>query len=323
MTSIRQRRPGMRRLLYWLAAMVILIALSIPTAVGVLLATFSGTRPQDREDRRTPGDYGASYRTVLLKSEDGVRLSAWLLRPPHPRGCSVVLAHGLFRSRREVLDRAAYLSALGCQSLALDLRHHGESAGTRTSLGFLEGFDVMAGARFLSGEFPGNRVYLLGVSMGGAAAARAGAVLADEVSGVVMDSTFRNVPEVVDRYAELLVGLPPFPAGDLTLLGLGLAAGFEPRAMDVERFSSRLGEAGVPILVIAGDRDRRAPPEAQAAVFRANGHSRSRMVVVEGATHGRPCVERPAACRTALAEFLELPVGSAGASAKLLYDPGI
>jgi pimeloyl-ACP methyl ester carboxylesterase len=313
----------MRRMLYWLAAAVIVVALSMPTAVGVLLATSSGTRPQDREDRRTPADYGASYRTVFLKSEDGVRLSAWLLRPLHPRGCSVVLAHGLFRSRREVLGRAAYLSGLGCQSLALDLRRHGDSAGTRTSLGFLEGFDVMAGARFLAGEFPDNRLYLLGVSMGGAAAARAGAAMTGEVSGVVMDSTFRNVPEVVDRYADLLVGLPPFPAGDLTLLGLGLAAGFEPRTMDVERFSTRLGEAGVPILVIAGNEDRRAPPEAQAAIFRANGHSGSRMIVVEGATHGRPCIERPAACRAALAHFLELPAEDAGTSGKLLYDPGI
>lgn len=322
MTRAGNRRPNTRRILWGLAAFVLLIALSLPTAVGVLLASFSGTRPQDLEDRATPGDYGLSYRTVLLRSEDGVRLASWLLRAPHPAGCSVVLAHGLFRSRREVLDRAAYLAARGCHALTLDLRRHGDSGGTRTSLGFLEGLDVMAGARFLRREFPENRLYLLGVSMGGAAAARAGAAMAADVTGVVLDSTFRNVPEVIDRYAALLVGLPPFPAGDLTLLGLELAAGFEPREMDVERFAAGLGEAGVPVLVIAGDEDRRAPLEAQAAVFRANGQRDSRMVVVEGATHGRPCLRKPHACEAALAEFLDLTPEEGVTPAKLLYDPG-
>ena len=322
MTPAGNRRWKARRILLGLAAFGLLVALSIPTAVGVLLASSSGTRPQDRRDRATPGDYGVSYRTVLLRSEDGVRVASWLLQARRPDGCSVVLAHGLFRSRREVLDRAAYLSSRGCHALTLDLRRHGDSAGTRTSLGFLEGLDVMAGARFLRREFPENRLYLLGVSMGGAAAARAGAALAADVRGVVLDSTFRNVPEVVDRYADLLVGLPPFPAGDLTLLGLELAAGFEPREMDVERFAARLGEAGVPILVIAGDEDLRAPLEAQAAVFRANGHPGSRMIVVEGATHGRPCLVEPRTCEAALAEFLDLPRQEAGPTAKLLYDPG-
>lgn len=322
MTPAGNRRRRARRILYGVGAAVLLAALSLPTAVGVLLASFSGTRPQDLEDRAAPGDYGLSYRTVLLRSEDGVRLGSWLLKAPDPAGCSVVLAHGLFRSRREVLGRAAYLAAHGCHALTLDLRRHGDSGGSRTSLGYLEGLDVLAGARFLRREFPENRLYLLGVSMGGAAAARAGAALAADAAGVVLDSTFRNVPEVVDRYAALLVGLPPFPAGDLTLLGLELTAGFDPREMDVERFSARLGEAGVPVLVIAGDADRRAPLAAQTAVFRANGHPESRMVVVEGATHGRPCLREPRTCEAALAEFLALPPEDAGRPAKLLYDPG-
>ena len=322
MTPAGNRRRKVRLVLCGLAALALLVALSLPTAVGVLLASFSGTRPQDLEDRATPWDHGVSYRTVLLRSGDGVRLASWLLRARRPNGCSVVLAHGLFRSRREVLDRAAYLAARGCHALTLDLRRHGDSGGTRTSLGFLEGLDVMAGARFLRREFPENRLYLLGVSMGGASAARAGGAMAADVTGVVLDSTFRNVPDVVDRYAALLVGLPPFPAGDLTLLGLALTAGFEPREMDVERFSAGLGEAGVPVLVIAGDKDRRAPLEAQAAVFHANGHPASRLIVVEGATHGRPCLLKPRACEAALAEFLDLPPEEAGTSAKLLYDPG-
>ena len=318
----KRRRRAIRILLFG-AGILLLVALSLPMAVGVLLASFAGTRPQDREDRATPGDFGNSYRTVFLESEDGVRLSSWLIRAPEPAGCSVVLAHGLFRSRREMLDRAAYLVRRGCHALALDLRRHGESAGDRTSLGYFESLDVVAGARFLRREYPRDRLYLLGVSMGGAAAARAGAVIVDDIAGVVLDSTFRNAPEVVDRYAELLLGLPPFPAGDLTLIGLGLTAGFDPGEMDVEKFSARLGEGDVPILVIAGDEDRRAPLDVQTALFRASGHPASRMIVVEGARHGRPCVVNPRVCEAALVKFLGLSAAEAGKSEPLLYDEGV
>lgn len=316
------RRRRVARLLLWFAAAALLVAVSVPTAVGGMLATFAGTRPQDLADRVTPGDYGRSYRTVFLESEDGVRLSSWFIRPHAPGGCSVVIVHGLFRSRREVLKRGAGLAARGCHVLALDLRRHGDSGGGRTSLGFFEALDVVAGARFLVRHYPENRLYLIGVSMGGAAAARAGVTLEEDVHGVVLDSTFRSIPEVVDRYAQLLFGLPPFPAGDLTLIGLGLAAGFEPRDVDVEDLSRQLGDRGTPILVIAGDADRRAPLAVQQAVFRASRDRRSRILVIRGATHGRPCLVEPDTCAAAVGEFLDLPAPETGVSGQVLYDPG-
>lgn len=311
-----KRRRRLLRVLLWLAAAALLVVISVPTAVGGMLAGFAGTRPQDLRDRSTPGDYGRAYRTVFLESADRVRLSSWLIRPDAPAGCSVVVAHGLFRSRREVLARAAWLAGRGCQVLTPDLRRHGESGGERTSLGFFEALDVSAGAEFLVGQYPRNRLYLIGVSMGGAAVARAAAALEREVAGVVLDSTFRNVSEVVDRYAQLLFGLPPFPAGDLTLIGLGLAAGFEPRDLDVERLSRSLGERGIPVLVIAGDADRRAPLPVQEAVFRANRDPRSRILIVEDASHGRPCLVDPDVCAAAMGEFLRLPIEEAGLPAQ-------
>lgn len=319
------RRRGRRvlRVLLWVAAVLTLVALSIPAAVGVMLASYAGTRPQDRRDPATPGDYGRSYRTVFLETEDGVRVSSWLIRADSPAGCSVVLAHGLFRSRREVLERGAWLAGRGCTALAPDLRRHGKSGGGRTSLGHFEAFDILAGAQFLRREFPDDRLYLLGVSMGGAAAAGAGAADPENVEGVVLDSTFESVPEVVDRYAQLLFRLPPFPAGDLTLIGLGLAAGFQPRDLDIRKLSARLGAHGVPVLVIAGDADRRAPVVVQTAVFQANAHPDSRMVVIKQASHGRPCLVQPMRCQVAIADFFDLPADDAEVpeESQLLYDP--
>ena len=300
-----RRRRWLRVLLGTLAALV-LVGLLIPVGAGILLTRAPGTRPQDRALRVTPLDSGLAYRSVLLPTRDGLRVSAWLIPSRREGGCSVAIAHGLFRSRREVLDRGIFLAKNGCEVLTLDLRRHGDTRGGHTTLGHQERFDLIAGAEFLRRRLPGTRLFLMGVSMGGAGAAAAAVDLDDPPAGVVLDSTFRNAPEVVDRYARLLFGLPPFPVGELTRLGMRLSARFRARDLDVEAFSRRLGERGVPVLVIAGTADRRAPIGSQEAVFRANGHPASRMVTVAEASHGRPCLVDPAACHGALAAFTGL-----------------
>lgn len=307
------RRRWLTRTLLALLAAAFLAALLFPVAAGALLSAFARTRPQDLADRRTPADHGVSYRTVGLRASDGVRISGWLLFAREPAGCAVVLAHGLFRSRRELLERAVWLSRNGCRALALDLRRHGESGGERSTLGAKEALDVEAGAAFLRRSFPGDRIFLFGVSMGGAAAAGAGVRLAAPPAGVVLDSVFRSAPAVVGRYADLFFGLPEFPTGDLALLGMRLAGDFRPRELDVEVLSARLGARGVPVLVIAGGADERAPAGDQAALFRANGHPASRLLRVEGAGHARACLVDAPACEAELNGFLGL--GS------VFYDP--
>ncbi len=312
---MRRRRSRLRRTA-WLVGLAALVALlTIPVLIGVALTRSSGTRPQDLSLRATPADSGVSYRTVFVRTEDGVRISGWHLRPAAPGACSVVMAHGLFRSRQEVLPRAIWAARSGCSVLALDLRRHGASAeivGGRkalTSLGHFESLDVLAGAGFLRQRAPGDRLYFLGISMGAAAAARAGAYAAEPPTGVVLDSVFRSVPAVVDQYAVALFRVPRFPSAHLTRLGMRLSSGLAPGATDITRFSRDLVRRGVPILMFVGQDDIRAPAADQVAVFRANGHPESRLVEVEGAGHGRPCLVNPEACRSAMLRFFGVGPG--------------
>lgn len=313
----RERRARLRRRLARLGlallAAIVLFALAAPVAIGALLTTRVGTRPQDRELRSTPMDHGLSFRDLALRAADGAAISAWMIPPAGraPGGCAAVLAHGLFRSRREVLPRAAWLARNGCAVVTPDLRSHGRSAPSRSTLGFTERLDVLAAADFLRREFPDRALFLVGISMGGAAAAGAGAAAVPPPAGVVLDSTFKSAPAAVARYTTLLTSLPERGTTDLVLLGMRLFGGFPPKEMDVEALSRSLGERGVPILVLTGGRDRRAPPDDQRAVFEANGLPTSRFVTVPEATHGRPCLSAPEACEAAFAEFFGLSPGKA------------
>ncbi len=284
---------------------LVVFALLIPVGVGILVSTSSGTRPQDRDLTSTPLSFGRAFRTVFFRSRDGVRISGWVLPASPDRDCSVVLGHGLFRSRHEVLERAAWLSRTGCHALVLDLRGHGASGRARTTLGYRERFDMLAGYDFMAREYRTRRRFLYGVSMGGAAAAGAALLATPGPGGVVLDSTFRNIPEIAGQYARVLFGLPPFPVADLALFGMRLAGGYVPANVDTEAFSRELGERGIPVLVIAGERDRPAPPAEQEAVFLANRSPDSRFLLVPGASHGRPCLEDPDGCRAALLAFFD------------------
>ncbi|HUG42635.1 MAG TPA: hypothetical protein VMN76_00215, partial [Acidobacteriota bacterium] len=112
---ILRRRPsavGIARRTLWaylifLPAAVFILA---PLLFSAFLSTAS-TRPQDLALQETPADLGCPSESVEFRSADGVRLQGWLL-PGDEEKPAMIWTHGLFRSRREVLERSCRLNAL-------------------------------------------------------------------------------------------------------------------------------------------------------------------------------------------------------------------
>src|SRR5215813_14182729 len=147
-------RPGTskprRRWLVWLRRLVILAVVIVLALIYVVfplwassLVTRATTRPMDRRLTSTPKDYQAAYKDVEFTTADGVRLSGWLL-PSRDRHATIIFSHGLFRSRRELLDRAMDLWRLGYGALLYDARNHGDSGEARVTLGYNERLDAEA-----------------------------------------------------------------------------------------------------------------------------------------------------------------------------------
>lgn len=293
------------RILKWLAlSAFVIILLFVFLVAPYLLAHFitrAGTRPTERNLTTTPADYGLAYEDVSFSSEDGVHLEGWYLGDGN-RGVSIVCAHGLFRSRHEVLDRAVFLTKAGFNVLVFDLRRHGESTGERVTLGFKERFDMKAALNVLLERAPGDRVVLLGVSMGAVAALLAAAE-SEDVSTVVADSSYLSLEHSVTHHLDLFWGLPRFPLGDELLFFIERLGGFQREDLNLEETVARIGDK--PILFFAGSRDRRMPPEIQERLYRASESPRSRFVVVEGASHGAAYRTNPELYQRELIDFLE------------------
>jgi pimeloyl-ACP methyl ester carboxylesterase len=293
------------RILKWLTfSAVVLILLFVFLVAPYLLAHFitrAGSRPLDRNLTTTPADYGLGYEDVSFSSEDGAHLKGWYMGEGY-RGVSIACAHGLFRSRHEVLERAVFLAKAGYNVLVFDLRRHGESIGERVTLGFKERLDAKAALCLLLEKAPGDRVVLLGVSMGAVAALLAAAE-SEKVTAVVADSSYLSLEHSVTHHLDLIWGLPRFPLGDELLFFIERLGDFRREDLNVEQTVDRMGDK--PILFIAGGNDRRMPPDIQQRLYRASKSSQSRFVVVDGASHGAAYRTNPERYQHELVNFLE------------------
>jgi pimeloyl-ACP methyl ester carboxylesterase len=253
---------------------------------------------------------------VAFRAQDGTELKAWWVPAQGARG-SVVMVHGLNRSRIEMARRMPFVHASGWNALVLDLRHHGASGGATTTFGVHEKEDVKAATRFARERSPGP-VVLWGVSLGAASVVLAAAE-DPEVKGIICDSSYRSLDDTVRHHLRLFRGfrwwlriVPSWPVADLALFWMGRRGGFDPALADVQAAARQLH--GRPALFVANSEDRRMPKEIAFDLKAAAGPS-AEVLIVPGKSHGGAWRDGTAAYEAAAAVVLRAAGGGVPAPA--------
>ncbi len=304
----------------WLLRVVVVLALAFVLFVfgwvpwflaGV--ATTRQFRFPDRENAGlTPASFKLASEDVSFRSADGVELRGWWVPAAEPRG-SVVMVHGLNRSRIEMIRRVPFVHEAGWNALVFDLRHHGESGGRATTFGAKEKQDVEAAAQLARTRTPGP-VVLWGVSLGAASAVLAAA---DDpaIAGVICDSSYRSLDDTVRHHVQLARGwrwwlalVPSWPVADEVLFWMGRRGAFDPAAVDVRAAAARL--AGRPALFVANSDDRRMPKEIAFDLKAAAGKD-AEVLIVPGKSHGGAWRDGTAAYQAAAQVVLDRAASSA------------
>src|SRR5215471_463760 len=166
-------------------------------------------------------------------------------------GGAVVLMHGYGGDRTSMLDRARFLSRAGYTVLLFDFQASGESPGKHITFGYLESRDARAAVNFLRSRAPGERIGVIGVSMGGAAALLATPPL--DADALVVEMVYPTINQAIDDRLESRFGILGHPLTPLLSWQLKPRLGIS--AADL-RPIDRLGTLPVPKLVIAGDKDQ-------------------------------------------------------------------
>jgi len=237
----------------------------------------------DRGDSETPAIYGANYKDIEFSSIDGNRLSGWFLEN-NGKGVTIILCHGLNRSRVEMLRRATDLWCAGYSVVIFDFRRHGKSEGEHRTLGYLERFDVRGAVKHVREALrPQDKIVLMGVSMGAAASLMAAAETLD-VAAVISDSTFLSFEETVTHHAKEFLKLPKFPVVYEFLLITEWRIGLDYEDFDLEKAVEKIGDR--PVLFIAGGADRRMPPRIAERLYQVCKSPKKDLLIVPGARHG-------------------------------------
>lgn len=261
----------MKLLVYAAGAVGVFVALS-------LVSFWLAVRPPRMSIPLAPADFKLEVEEVPIPTDDGLRLSAWLIaRPGAP---AIVLLHGYPAEKADMLPLAAAL-ARRFTVLLVDLRYFGRSEGRVTTLGFRERgdlrrvVDVLAARGF-------DRVGVFGFSLGGAIAIAAAAE-EPRIGAVAAYSPFADLRELAH---ELYAWMGPlrYPFVGLMRLWSRLFLGADVTAFPPVAAAARLA---IPVYLIASRDDEQIPfRHAERLRDALAGNPRAELEFMDQGRHG-------------------------------------
>ncbi len=242
-------------------------------------------------EMRERGTIGA----LSVLSRDGLRLSgyAWpsggVPRTGSPSGRAVVLVHGFMDSAAGLGYLAEEYHRRGWAVYAIDLRAHGESEGSKRTMGARESEDLSIWVNAIAAREPGSRLLIHGISMGGATALLygGGKKTHPSVMGIVSDSSYADYSIAMDRLMRDVVRYG-FVSRSI-VLGASVACfcctGRSFTRMRPIKAASRIT---VPLLLFHGDRDALVPIGSVRKLLHVGAKPGNECVVVPEAPHIGP-----------------------------------
>ncbi|WP_163390559.1 alpha/beta hydrolase [Enterovibrio norvegicus] len=205
-------------------------------------------------------------------------ISAWYF-PVEARKACVLLLHGNRGSKRDMVERAKFLTAHGFAALAIDFQAHGETPGEHLSYGYRESHNAHSAVRYLKETKACQQIAALGVSLGGAAA-----ILGERavpVDAYVLESVYSSIEQAVENRLALYSRHFPSALAPLLYEQIPLRLGVELHQLQPAEAVKHLN---APVLFIQGDKDKRTFLYEVLMLF-DNAPEPKYLNVMEGAAH--------------------------------------
>ncbi len=222
----------------------------------------------------------SEYQELHLTSE-GLRLRAWMSTGASDRP-AVVIVHGLGDSLEGYLEHARLMRGRGHTVLLVDLRGHGGSEGSYTTLGGRERADVTAAMDELRRRGLAKRgIILMGHSMGAVAVLLAAAD-APDVRGVIVEAPYDTYRDSIKHHALIYYHVPGWvPIIPLAIAAAEVRGGFDADQVDAVAAASRIH---APLFAIVDGLDPRMPEAVVRRVYDAHPGPK-RLWVAPGVDH--------------------------------------
>ncbi len=245
-----------------------------------LLITLVATRTEFyfHKDSRVKNFKGEK---VILITRDGLRISGILLKG-NLNKC-ILIVHGLTAHKfdPDIFELGKALNQKGYTVLLIDLRGHGESEGKIISGGYFERFDVIAGVEFLKNKFPGSKIIVIGISMGGAATLLASNEI--KIDGLVLDSTFSDLENILNKEITKMTGISFKIFKPMSKLWAKILFKIDVKKVKPVEFLKKLS---IPVCIIHSRDDQRIPVEEAKRLFE-NAPPGSKLIIFKNVPHAK------------------------------------
>ena len=270
--------------------------LSVLDRLTVLLSGVNIPRPANR---RTPDDFKLSFETHRFPNGAGATLEAWFVPGKNDR-LVVALFHGYAASKSTLLTIAQAFHQLSYATLLVDFYGSGGSSGTGTTIGVKEADDVASVVEYMRRTWPGRKIILYGISMGGAAVLRAIAAHGVKPDAIIIEATFDSLLNTGRRRFRAM-GLPGSPFAEMLLFWGSVQHGFNMFTHNPAEYARTIKH---PALILHGAQDARATIDEARSIALAMG-ANARFVAYAGVPHMPIIAARPKDWTRDVAMFLE------------------
>jgi uncharacterized protein len=266
---------------------------------GLILSWIVGGSLCAPHNHPVPAPANLAVEPVSFPSNSGAIIHGWLVGSPTNRAV-VILQHGIHASRVELVDRARFLSEAGYAVLMFDFQAHGESLGSHITFGYLESRDAQAAVAFAKSRFPGKPIGVIGLSLGGAAAALAEPPL--DVQALVFEMMYPTVVEATKDRIAMRLGPPGRLLSPLLTAQLKWRIGC---TTDDLRPIVSVAKLTAPKLFIAGAEDRDTTLAESKDIFSRAAEPKT-FAPFEGARHQDLLAFAPDQYKKVILDFLEI-----------------
>jgi fermentation-respiration switch protein FrsA (DUF1100 family) len=289
-----------RTKLKWIAGGSIALTLAWLALSLVVALKYTG-RGRPPFDEPAPEIAWGHIEPLRLHTQDGEELGAWFIdgRPEKP---TILFLHGNSSCRSNCLPIGQALAANGDSVLLVTMRAHGDSTGSLNDFGYGARYDVMAAIGWLESNHPGRRIVVWGQSLGSAAALFAAGEIGMHVSGYVLECPYKDIYSTVWNRLQMRLPLVLDRVAYWGLLAVSPVVLPQASGLSPLEASANIPKS-VPVLILAGSNDGRAPPDdARKIAGRIGEHAR--LVIFDGADHLGLQAADPGRYQAMIGEFI-------------------
>src|SRR5258708_506977 len=217
---------------------------------------------------------------------------------------TILLSHGAFKNREQVLNRAEFLVGMGYQVILFDQRGCGLSSESPLSGGILESKDYSAAFQYLEGIHKATKpVVFFGFSMGAMSALRA-ATADTHPDAVIADSPLANLKSYISRrtMGGSFSALPGFLNRCLATYDQLTGLSIKEEDMDLIPVVRRMNE--VPVLYITGWGDDLAHADEVRKLYEQTYSVHRRYLCISEAGHEETFTKFPEIYERYVRDFL-------------------